>query len=87
MLLMVFLRFNCKYCSIFGVSEWVSGLGWELGGAYLLVLSCVVKGFVTELPKGGDCECLARLIILDKNLKCPLGRFSNSSSDYFTFGD
>ena len=33
------------------------------------------------------CECLLRLAILDKILKCLLTRFSNSFLDYLTLED
>ena len=52
--------------------EWVSGLVWELGRAYLLVLIRVVKGFVPKLSKGEIVNVIVRLAILDKIPKCLL---------------
>ena len=55
-------------------------VGWGL----LTCTHLCCKGFCSRIAKGGDCECLARLAILDKILKCPLTRLSNSYSDYLT---
>ena len=65
----------------FWVSEWLyMRVGWGL-------LTCThssCKGFCSRIAKEGDCECLARLTILEKIPKCPLTQFTNPSSDYLT---
>ena len=66
---MVFLRFNCKCCSIFGMSEWPC---IRVGSGLLTCAHSCCKGFCPRIAKGGDCECLARLAISNKNLKCLL---------------
>ena len=55
-------------------------VGWGL----LTYTHSYCKGFWPKVTKEGDCECLARLAILDKIPKCTLTRFFNSSSDYLT---
>ena len=68
----------------FWVSEWpCMRVGWDL----LTCTHSCCKGFCPRIAKGGDCECLARLVIPKKILECPLTWFTNPSLDYLTFED
>ena len=55
-------------------------VGW---GLLTCIHSCC-KGFCPRIAKGGDSECLARLAIPHKILKCPLTQLSNSYLNYLT---
>ena len=56
----------------------------RVGEAYLIILIRVVKGFFFPIiAEGGDCECLVRFAILDKNSYVSSNSvFPNPSSDY-----